>query len=435
MAADEPLLHGSTHHQNVVGECCLGTEESRLEVNEESLLPTPPHLRTFTSLDMATLWWGVVTSVSTFYVAGALVEQGMAWWQGLLTVVLANVFQALFAILIGHAGAKYGIAFPIQCRASLGIRGAHFATCLRGIVACGWFGIDTWIGGQVLFAFIDALCSGQLQDYSSISWLGITLPELGCFFLFWLVQLAFVWHGVHGIRSLEKYASPVLLLLCGGLLLWAYLKAGGFGDMLSASSQFGKDGTKYGQFWTVWVAGLTANVGSYATLSLNISDFTRYARSQTDQILGQVGLPLFVGAFSFVGLAVSSATEKIFGYIISNPTDLIDQIGGAIPTLISLFGVTLALLTTNVANIVAPANALINMSPTIMTFRKGALLTAVVGFVIQPWRLYQSGDAFLNTWLLGAIWLQRSTNDVAALLQALQQLEESSSSVAVWMQW
>eukprot|EP00250_Pteridium_aquilinum_P027641 c3538_g1_i1 orf=98-1636(+) len=398
-ANKEPLLLCTTHRD------AINEISHDLDNNREDLLPTPPHLRTFTSLDMASLWWGVITSVSTFYVAGSLIEEGMAWWQSLSTVILANIVQFFLAILVGHAGAKYGIAFPIQCRASFGIRGAHFATFIRGCIACGWFGIDTWIGGKALFVCINVFCNGALDDYNTISWLGISFPELGCFFLFWLLQLVFVWHGVNGILHLERYAAPVLLVLCLGLLLWAYMKAGGFGEMLLASSQFSKDGAKKGQFWTVWLAGLTANIGSFATLSLNISDFTRYAKSQTDQILGQVGLPLFVGAFSFIGLAVSSSTQVIFGYIISDPIELLAQIGGVIPTLISLFGVTLAILTTNVANIVAPANALISVSPTRISFRGGALFTALVGLLMQPWRLYETSDAFINTWLLGYSFL------------------------------
>lgn len=376
------------------------SEDANARIKED-LNPTPSQHRTFTSLDIASLWLGVVVSVSTYYVAGTLVELGMSWWQGLLTVVLANIIQVFLTTLMGHPGAKYGIPFPVLCRASLGFRGAHIATFLRGLIACGWYGIDTWIGGQALFVFIDALCNGKLGDSEVISWLGISLPELGCFFLFWLFQLVFIWHGVNGIRYLEKYAAPVLIALCVALLAWAYVKAGGFGQMLSASSQFGEGGSKQGQFWIVWWSGLTANVGSFATLSLNMSDFTRYARSQTDQILGQVGLPFFIGVFSFVGLAVSSSTEKIYGYIISNPVELLSQIGGVVPTLISLFGVTLAILTTNVANIVAPANALINLNPARISFRMGALLTAGVGLLIQPWRLYQNSETFLNDWLLG----------------------------------
>ncbi|KAH7421695.1 hypothetical protein KP509_13G071500 [Ceratopteris richardii] len=404
--AEEPLLLGDACHRRENEEAFVSAEVQHLHRSEEdNILPIPPHHRTFTALDIASIWWGIVTSISTFYVAGVLVEEGMSWWQGLLTIVVSNIFQAICTILMGHAGAKYGIPFPVQCRASLGIHGAHFATFLRGIVACGWFSIDTWIGGQALFVFINAICNNALSAYGTISWLSTTLPELVCFFLFWLLQLTSIWHGVHGIKSLEKYASPVLLLCCGALLIWAYVKAGGFGEMLSASSQFGRDGSKYGQFWIIWFSGLTANVGSFATVALNISDFTRYARSQTDQILGQMGLPVFVGFFSFIGLAVSSSTERIFGYVVSNPIELLAQVGGAFTTLISLFGVTLAILTTNVANIVAPANALINISPRYMTFRRGALLTAFVGFLIQPWRLYQTGEAFLNTWLLGYSFL------------------------------
>lgn len=389
---EQPLISASLHDPKPL-------------INKEDLAPAPPQRRTFTSLDIASLWVAVVISVSTYYLAGSLVELGMSWWQGLLTVALANLIQLLLAILLGHPGTKYGIPFPVLCRASLGIRGAHIAACLRGLIACGWYGIDTWIGGQALYVFINALCNGKLDDSQVISWLGISMSELGCFLIFWLLQILFILHGVNGIRYLEKYSAPVLIALSAALLIWAYVKAGGFKEMLSASSQFGEGGTKQGQFWVVFLSGLTANIGTFATLSLSMSDFTRYARSQTDQVLGHVALPISIVAFSFVGLAVSSSTEKIFGYIISNPVELLAQIGGIIPTLISIFGVTLIVLTTNVANIMAPSNALINLNPAYISFRMGALLTAVLGILIQPWRLFQNGDTFLNKWLLGYSFL------------------------------
>lgn len=368
---------------------------------KEDLNPTLIQHRTFTSLDIASFWVGVVVSISTYYVAGTLVEEGMAWWQGLLTVALANILQLFLVVPMGHPGAKYGIPFPVLCRASLGIRGARIAACLRGLISCGWFGIDTWIGAQALFVFIDALCNGNLTNWPVISWIGISLPELGCFFIFWLFQVGFIWHGVHGIRYLEKYSAPFLFILCAWLLIWACLKAGGLQEMLSASSQFGDGGAKQGQFWSVFLSGLTANFSCFSSLSLSISDITRYTRSQTDQALGHLGFPFFMVAFSFVGLAVSSSTAKIFGYVISNPVEILAQIGGIAPTIISLFGVSLVVLTTNVANIIAPSNALINLYPDYITFRMGSLITAVVGIIMQPWRLFRNSETFMYKWLLG----------------------------------
>ncbi|MCO5595324.1 hypothetical protein L7F22_049365 [Adiantum nelumboides] len=295
----------------------------------EGLQPISLACRNFTGLDIACFWVGMAISVSTYYVAGALVEEGMAWWQGLLTVALANFLQLLLVVCMGHPGTKYGISFPVLCRSSLGIRGARIAACVRSLTSCGWFGIDTWIGAQALYVFVDVLCNGSLQDWQAIAWIGISLPELGCFAAFWLFQLVFILQGMNGIRYLEKYSAPPLCILCVWLLFWAYFKAGGLQEMLSASSQFGPGGTKQGQFWSVFLAGFTANFSLFASLSLGISDITRFARSQKDQVLGHVGFPFFIIAFSFVGLAVSSSTAVIYGIVISNPVELLAQIGGA----------------------------------------------------------------------------------------------------------
>lgn len=378
---------------------------------EEALLPSSAHPvdaaepiswahRTFSGWDIASVWIGVSVSVSTYFLAGSLVELGMSWWQGLLTVVTANVVQVFLSIFLGHPGTKYGIPFPVLCRASFGTRGAYIPALVRGIIACGWYSIDTWIGAQAVFVVVNALLGGAL-DAEQVSWLGTTLPKFGCFIVFWLLQLGFILNGVDRIRYLEKYSAPVQVAFCGALLIWAYVKADGFGAMLWTPSEFGEGGAKEGQFWSVFFPALTANIGSLSSISLNMSDFTRHARSQTDQILGHIGLPVFMGAFSFVGLAVTSSTAVIFGEIISNPVILLGKIGGLVPLSCSLIGITLVVLTSNAVNIVAPANVLINMNPSIFSFGWGALLTAVIGIFFEPWRLFQNSETYVNKWLLG----------------------------------
>eukprot|EP01018_Ginkgo_biloba_P020242 Gb_34051 [translate_table: standard] len=367
----------------------------------EDLKPTSIEERSFSGWEMASLWIGLVVGVPSYYMAGSLVEMGMAWWQGIATVMAGNLLLLLPLVLTGHPGTKYGISFPVLSRASFGIRGAHIPTILRGLVGCGWFGIETWIGGQAIFVLLNALLKGQLTG-KLIPWLGTTLPEFGCFLVFWFLQMLIIWNGMDSIRKLENYSAPILMTLSAALLLWAYVNAGGFGSMLSLGSQFGKGSPQEGRFWSVFFPSLTANIGFWATVALNIPDFTRYAKSQADQIVGQVGLPVFMGAFTFLGLAVTSSTELIFGQVISNPIEVLGRIGGVVPISLSIFGVSLATLTTNIAaNIVAPANALVNFSPSRFTFRGGALLTAVVGILFQPWRLLQSSESFIYTWLIG----------------------------------
>ncbi|KAJ7557990.1 hypothetical protein O6H91_04G020200 [Diphasiastrum complanatum] len=370
-------------------------------LTNEDFMPTMPEKRNFSLLDMTSLWVGLVVGIPSYYLAGSLVEMGMSWWQGIGTVFLGNVLVYFPLVLTGHAGTKYGIPFPVLARASFGVKGANIPTLLRALVGCGWFGIETWIGGQAIFHLVNVWMGGKLNA-SVIPWIGTTIPELSCFLLFWLLQVGIIINGIESIRELERYSAPILTVLSAALLIWVYVKAGGFGRMLSAPSQFGPNGPKAGQFWKVFFPALTANVGFWATLSLNIPDFTRYAKSQADQMLGQAGIPIFMAAFAFVGLAVTSSTEILFGKVISNPVEVVVKIGGFLPIFLSLIGVILATLTTNIAaNVVAPANALVNVNPSMFSFRKGGLLTAALGVLFQPWRLLQSTHGFINTWLIG----------------------------------
>lgn len=360
------------------------------------LAPIPPSRRTLGAWDMACLWVGMVTGVTNYYVVAGFIEQGMSWWQGLLTVFAANSITLITLILTAVPGTRFGISFPVLARASFGIHGAHIATLLRSIVACGWFGIETWIGGLAIYIILPSSIKNSSFGVTS-SWLGTSPLELSCFFAFWVAQLAIIWKGMDGIRYMEKYSSPVLIVLIISLVCWAYVKAGGFGRMLSLPSRL-----TFSEFWTLFFPSLTGCIGCWATLSLNIPDFSRYAKTQMDQALGQVGLPVFMTAVSFAGLAVASSTEVIFGHVISNPLTLLGEIGGVFSKVIGMAGIVLAVVTTNIpANVVAPANALVNLSPSHFSFWSGALVTAVLGALCQPWRIFASTDSFVYTWLVG----------------------------------
>lgn len=339
---------------------------------------------------------GLVVGVPSYYLAGSLVDLGMAWWQAICTVVSANIILLGPLVLTGHPGTRYGISFPVLARSAFGIRGAHVPTLLRALVGCGWYGIETWIGGEAIFIMLPKFIRDS-QLSNSLPWLGTSPLEFSCFIVFWLAQLSIVWNGMEGIRILEKYSAPILIILTSSLLCWAYVNAGGFTHMLSLSSRLSSS-----EFWSLYFPSLTANISFWATLGLNIPDFTRYAKTQTDQIMGQVGLPIFMGAFTFVGLAVTSSTKIIFGRVISNPIQLLGEIGGFTTTILAIIGISLATITTNIAaNVVAPANALSNLNPSIFTFRRGALLTALIGIAFQPWRLLKSSESFIYTWLVG----------------------------------
>ena len=358
--------------------------------------------RKWSVMSMASLWVGMVVCVPTYMLAGGLIDQGMDWKQAVLTIMLGNVIVLMPMVLNGHPGTKYGIPFPVLARASFGIHGAHIPSVLRALVACGWFGIQTWIGGAAIYQLLNVVFSGSLVS-DPLPFLGINAAQTACFLAFWALQVVIIYKGVESIRVLETWAAPFLIVMGLALLVWAYVKAGGFGDMLSTPSKFAVGGEREGEFWSVFFPSLTAMVGFWATLSLNIPDFTRYARSQRDQVLGQaIGLPTTMTLFAFIGVAVTSATVTIYGESIWDPTVLLGRMGGGFSVAISLFALSIATLSTNIAaNVVSPANVFINVAPQKVSFQLGGYITAGLGIVIMPWKLIESTGGYIFTWLIG----------------------------------
>ncbi|MDP1696938.1 MAG: NCS1 family nucleobase:cation symporter-1 [Xanthomonadaceae bacterium] len=365
------------------------------------LAPSDASQRTWDWRAYAALWVAMVVCVPTYLLAGGLVSQGMAWWQAVLTVLLGNLIVLLPMVLIGHAGAKHGVPFPVLLRSAFGTKGARIPALARGLVACGWFGINTWVGGSAIYVIANALSGGAFHG-SPLPLLGIDPAQTVCFIGFWSLHLYFIKHGTESIRWLEMLSAPFLLLMGLALLAWAYVQADGFGNMLATPSQFVAGGAKEGQFWPTFFAGLTAMVGFWATMALNIPDFTRFAKSQRDQIVGQaLGLPLPMALFAFIGVAVTAATVTIYGEAIWDPVQLAGRMGG-FGVVAALFALAIATLTTNLAaNVVAPAYGFSNLAPGRISFRMGGYITAGIGIAMFPWKLMESAGTYLFTWLIG----------------------------------
>lgn len=365
------------------------------------IAPTKLSERKWGKWDIAALWVGMSVCIPTYMLASSLIVQGMNWWQALLTILLGNVIVLFPMVLNAHAGTKYGVPFPVYCRASFGMAGAHIPATLRSLVACGWFGIQTWIGGWAIYKLVCVFVPGL--DALPKSFFGINIAQFGCFMLFWLLNMWVVWRGMESIRWVENYAAPFLLFMGLCLLVWAYVKADGFGPMLSQPSQFVSGGAREGEFWKFFFPALTGMIGFWATLSLNIPDFTRYARSQKDQVLGQaIGLPSTMLLYSFIGVAVTSATVIIFGEAVWDPVALLARFLNPVVVVLCMAALTLATLTTNLAaNVVSPANGFSNLWPKRISFRMGGLMTGIIGILIQPWKLVQDPTGYIFTWLVG----------------------------------
>lgn len=371
-------------------------------LHNADLAATQPHERTWNWWHYCALWIGMAVCIPTYTMASGLIDAGLSWSQALGTIFLGNTIVLLPMVLNAHAGARYGIPFPVFARASFGVLGANVPALLRALVACGWFGIQTWFGGAALFQLARQLWP-DIDALPALlpSWVGLSSGEALGFMVFWALNVWFILKGTESIKWLESLAAPFLIVMGLALLWWAYSHAGGFGTILSRPSRF----TTSSEFWPVFFPSLTAMVGFWATLSLNIPDFTRYARSQRDQVLGQaLGLPTTMTLFAFIGVAVTSATALIFPGegVIWDPVVLLGRIGGPLIVLLSMVALSVATLTTNLAaNVVSPANDFSNLAPSRISFRTGGLITAFLGIAIMPWKLLASSQGYIFTWLIG----------------------------------
>jgi len=359
----------------------------------EDLAPTLREKRTWNLWNVAALWVGMAVCIPTYMLAADMIQAGMSVAQAIFTVALGNLIVLAPMILNAHAGTAYGIPFPVFARASFGVRGANVAALARALVACGWFGIQTWIGGGSIYVILLRL--GILPaDMAPLAGLGINAGQLLCFLAFWALNVYFIWRGMESIKWLETLAAPFLIVAGLALLAWAYVRAGGFGPMIE------RPGLQGAAFWKTFWPFLTGMVGFWATLALNIPDFSRFVKTQRDQIYGQtLGLPTTMTLFSFIGAAVTSATPLIFGEVIWDPNVVVGKFSSPAVVAIGLFGLAVATLSTNIAaNVVSPANDFSNLAPKRISYKLGGYITAAIGLIIMPWKLM---EGYVFVWLNG----------------------------------
>lgn len=372
------------------------TESSAKEISgskyfNEDLAPTQLNQRTWKTHNIAALWVGMSVCIPTYMMASGLMAAGLAWWQAILNILLGNLIVLIPMQLNSHAGTKFGIPYPVFARLPFGIKGANIAAVARGLTGAGWFGIQCWIGGGALNGVLAAL---------NPSWGNWAMGIWISFFVFWALNVYIAYKGPETIKFMESWGAPILGILSISLMLWAFVsvRATGHGvaDVLNLPASYAP-----GSFWKIFLGGLTANIAFWSTLALNIPDFSRYAKSQKDQFMGQVlGLPLTMALFAFVGVFVTGATDILFGEFIWDPVGVIGKIGSPAAAIFGAVGVVIATLTTNIAaNVVATANDISNLNPAKISFKKGALITGALGVIIMPWKLMSSASAYIFGWL------------------------------------
>jgi len=354
------------------------------------LAPIPAEKRSWGTYNYASLWVGMSVCIPTYMLASGLIAGGMSWIQAIATILLGNLIVLIPMLLNAHAGARYGIPFPVFVRASFGVRGANVPAVLRALVACGWFGIQTWIGGQAIYSMLRIVWPGA-ASFPGSNWI--------CFFVFWAINMAVIWRGIETIKFLEGIGAPFMLVVGLLLLFWITRKAGGFGPVLHTPSKFHTTL----EFVRFFIPALTGMVGFWATVAVNIPDFTRYAKSQRAQMVGQaLGLPTAMTLYSFIGVAVTSASAVIFGQPIWDPVVLLGRFNQPLVALVALLALLLATLNTNVAaNVVSPSNDFSNLRPSLISFRTGGIITGVVGILMMPWKLLSDFSSYIFGWLVG----------------------------------
>jgi NCS1 family nucleobase:cation symporter-1 len=366
------------------------------------LAPVPISRRNWTTYNYAALWISMAHCIPTYMLSSGLIGAGMNWWQALITILLGNTIVLAPILLNSHPGTKYGIPFPVFARAAYGTYGSNLPALMRAIVACGWFGIQAWIGGQALHTFFAAVFPHwHLALGNPIG--GHTPTEWISFLAFWGINILIIYRGMDLLRHVENWAAPFVLVMTACLVAWAIWRAHGLGYLLTEKSKF----TTWSQFHAVFIPSLTAMIGFWATLSLNMPDFTRFGRSQREQVIGQtVALPTTMTVFAAMGVIITSAAVVIYPNLpmadIWDPVKLVGQFKQPLVIAISMFTVVVATLAVNIAaNVVSPANDFANAFPKWISFRTGGLITGILGILMQPWKLLADPSGYIFAWLLG----------------------------------
>ena len=353
--------------------------------------------RTWTTYNYAALWISMAHCIPTYMLASGLMGQGMSWGQALFTILLGNVIVLAPILLNSHPGTKYGIPFPIFARAAYGTRGSNLPAIMRALVACGWFGIQSWIGGQALHTFFASMYSGWPTLLGLAG--GYPVTQWISFLLFWALNIGIIYRGMDLLRHVENWAAPFVLVMTAALVVWAVSAAHGLGPILARPGKF----ASFTDFMPIFAPALTGMIGYWATLSLNMPDFTRFGKSQRDQTLGQVvALPTTMTVFAAMGVVITSATAIIYGEAIWDPVVLVGKFTSPLLVAIAMFTVVIATLSVNIAaNVVSPANDFSNAFPKLVSFRTGGLITGIVGIAMQPWKLLADPSGYIFGWLVG----------------------------------
>lgn len=403
----------STHTQEVCNGLYELTDAAKAELSSskyynEDLAPTSVSQRTWTTYNISMLWVGMSICIPSLSLASGLITMGVSPWLSIINVALGNIIVLIPIQLNSQIGTKYGIPFPLFARLTFGGRGAQIPAILRAITACGWTSVQAWVGGGAVAAIIGCVIPSFADASVTIdlpSWGGMQTVVMGQFvgYVIFMIFIGWVaYKGMDQIKWVQNIGGPLLIAIMIALLIWAAVYAGNAGYSFSDVLNSGNNDAlieKNGGFALVYLGGLMGNIAFWATMALNIPDFSRYARSQKDQFRGQLyGMPVPMAYCAFVGAFFARATELVDGTPMFDPTGVFYQINNKIIVLIAAVGVACATVTTCVAaNVVAPANGFSNINPKKISYKKGVIITMLIAFfILQAWWIYGSGGAYFN---------------------------------------
>jgi NCS1 family nucleobase:cation symporter-1 len=391
------------HHDDGRVELRAPEELTSSPLYNHDLAPVPVAKRTWSTWDYAALWISMAHCIPTYTLASSMIEKGLAWWQALAAILAGNLIVLAPILLNSHPGTKYGIPFPVFARAAYGTSGANLPALMRALIACGWFGINAWIGGHALQVFFAALWPGwsDMLGHSNYPFDHFANTQWISFALFWLLNIVIIFRGMDLLRRVERFAAPYVLVMTALLVGWAIHRAGGLGPILERSSFVP---TKEGATLAgVMIPALTGTIAFWSTLSLNMPDFTRFGRSQREQVVGQAyALPSTMTVFAAMSIMITSATAVIYGAPVSDPIALGGMFGSRLLVGIAMFTAVIATLAVNIAaNVVSPANDFANAFPKRINFARGGLITGIIGVAMMPWELLKDADRYINGWLGG----------------------------------
>jgi NCS1 family nucleobase:cation symporter-1 len=384
------------------------SELSNSQYYNSDLAPTTVNERTWNAFSICNLWVGMSICVPSLALASSLVALGISPMLAVINVILGNLIVLIPIQLNSKIGTKYGIPFPIFSRMTFGNKGTHLPTFSRSIIACGWTAVQSWVGGGAIAALIGVAIPMFADQNATVALPGndhVVIGQMIGFFIFILLVFLVAYNGMEKVRWVQNVGGPILIIVILGLLLWSLNAISTSGHSLADVFAVGNDPVlieQNGGFAFVYMAGLTGNIAFWSTMALNIPDFSRFAKSQKSQFMGQlVGMPIPMALCAFVGALFAQATKYTVGEALFDPTSVFYYVDSKALVVVCAIGVIMATITTCVAaNVVAPANGFSNISPKKISYKKGVIISCLIAtFVTQPWWIYGSGASYIFTWL------------------------------------